>query len=586
MNSIAEGAVASQSSSVLCVAGHRVASHCTFVRRVRAVIVLLLLAAMPAYGIGPAQDDSPIGVLPSDEVVVIPIDELLVNDGGTLADLQTFSFTAPQYGTLTRVDDHLVYEANGEGVAHASFWTHNSDSFTYTIRGTHPKSVPSTATVFLVANRFGDGQVAWDFEASDVPFFDPNFSPDVTTEAALVGVKGLALGLPIEGPGEPVAAFSEADFNQDGDGADSGSSCYKGDHDPLEGLSFNSRLTLLGVGGSDSDLRFSYALQGDNGTFEVRGEALDDYGQLQVSPWVPLTPGPHDFELDWWAEESGQSPGGGQGTGGFMVRVDGVVVGRRSGLMMTGYFDVSSVMAVEGDFDFGGTLLLDDIVLASAKNRVSYSLVEVFRLDGFEHGLAGWYNTTTTNAEADSASAITGQFGLRVEIGESEPFLTDTMPQGSTFGTRFRVDLGDVVLPEDARLTIFEASSEEPESATGKHLWLKLKQVNGALKIRAQQATDAFGIYASSPWYTVPTGAFAVDVDWRAASDAAHANGRLRLWIDGQLAGELTGLDTDEQSIETVRLGAVVVTGSGVSGPLHLDNFESWGPGTLPPILP
>jgi hypothetical protein len=54
-------------------------------------------------------------------------------------------------------------------------------------------------------------------------------------------------------------------------------------------------------------------------------------------------------------------------------------------------------------------------------------------------------------------------------------------------------------------------------------------------------------------------------------------DGWFKLWIDGALAGHLTGLDNDETVIDAARFGAMTVK-VGASGTQFIDEIETWRP--------
>ena len=72
-----------------------------------------------------------------------------------------------------------------------------------------------------------------------------------------------------------------------------------------------------------------------------------------------------------------------------------------------------------------------------------------------------------------------------------------------------------------------------------------------------------------------------VEVEWLAATRPAAANGRLRLWVDGTIAGELSGLANGDSKVESVRLGAKNVDPL-TGGLLLYDDYESWRPAPVP----
>ena len=76
------------------------------------------------------------------------------------------------------------------------------------------------------------------------------------------------------------------------------------------------------------------------------------------------------------------------------------------------------------------------------------------------------------------------------------------------------------------------------------------------------------GATAWSGWVTLSTGRHAVEVSWQSARAAA-----VSLSLDGQIAAQLTGLDTRAFTIDTVRLGPSTGLAKTMTGELQFDRF-------------
>jgi RHS repeat-associated protein len=92
--------------------------------------------------------------------------------------------------------------------------------------------------------------------------------------------------------------------------------------------------------------------------------------------------------------------------------------------------------------------------------------------------------------------------------------------------------------------------------------------------LRLTLLTDG-GSYSSSTSYTTSDAPQELLVDWQSATAAGANNGTLRLYVDGVERTSLTGRDTDQQTIEHVRLGAVGSIDTGTSGTVYFDDFSS-----------
>jgi hypothetical protein len=100
-----------------------------------------------------------------------------------------------------------------------------------------------------------------------------------------------------------------------------------------------------------------------------------------------------------------------------------------------------------------------------------------------------------------------------------------------------------------------------------------LRRLGGAYSLRARITLDD-GTRAETPFVPITDAPHVVEFDWAQASAPMAADGSFQLWIDGQPAPALTGLQNHTYAIDYVRLGAMVVK-PGASGTMYFDRFES-----------
>ncbi len=141
------------------------------------VVMACLSSGVPMVFANPAEDDLR-HVAPVDAITVLDIDGpsgLLANEGVAWGDVIGFEYSSPSYGSLSRVGSKLRYTPHDtEDVTSGelSFWTHGTDSFTYTTTvaaSGFGNPTVSTATVFLIANHHGSLHQRWDFESGAPP---------------------------------------------------------------------------------------------------------------------------------------------------------------------------------------------------------------------------------------------------------------------------------------------------------------------------------------------------------------------------------------------------------------------------------
>ncbi|HKY53438.1 MAG TPA: hypothetical protein VJM08_03990, partial [Anaerolineales bacterium] len=113
---------------------------------------------------------------------------------------------------------------------------------------------------------------------------------------------------------------------------------------------------------------------------------------------------------------------------------------------------------------------------------------------------------------------------------------------------------------------------------------------SGAYQIRAVIINDS-AIATNGAWHTITDSSHFMEVDWSAATVAGANNGYLTLWLDGNIAQTLSGIDNDTHHADRVLLGPTGGLDSTTIGTYYFDAFESRrqcyiGPVDGPPIPP
>jgi hypothetical protein len=120
------------------------------------------------------------------------------------------------------------------------------------------------------------------------------------------------------------------------------------------------------------------------------------------------------------------------------------------------------------------------------------------------------------------------------------------------------------------RQRIFLAFSEAPLKRL---VMLMLRRIAGQYAIGAHVREDDDTL-AKTAFFPITDGPHAIEFHWEKATAPDANDGRFELWIDGTSVVALTGLDTDERSVDFVRMGAVSVK-PGAAGTLYFDEFVS-----------
>lgn len=149
--------------------------------------------------------------------------------------------------------------------------------------------------------------------------------------------------------------------------------------------------------------------------------------------------------------------------------------------------------------------------------------------------------------------------------------IDDTPAQADGYNVRFSVDTSLLEMDPSDQMHMLIGY---PNSTGNNHLQVRIRRDGGDFEIRAD-AKDNNGGFNNIPWLDVTRGEHLIEVQWRAASDPTVADGYVRLFIDGQYAGEVTGIQNDQRRIEEIRFGAMGVD-DGTSGTIVYDDFASY----------
>jgi len=208
--------------------------------------------------------------------------------------------------------------------------------------------------------------------------------------------------------------------------------------------------------------------------------------------------------------------------------------------------------------------------------------------DGFESGdLSAWSNSVTGdgNLSATAAAAIEGNYGLQATVaGQTDFYVQDESPAGDAgYRSRFYFDPDSVTIPNEEHVDLFSAQ----DATLGTAFYVRLRAVDGEYQIAAI-AVDDNQQETETDWYTLTNSPHAVELAWQAASSSGAGNGSLALWIDGEEAEQLSGIDNDTLRINEVRLGVMSPSSTAISGSIYFDAFRSNRKGAigLDPAIP
>ena len=195
--------------------------------------------------------------------------------------------------------------------------------------------------------------------------------------------------------------------------------------------------------------------------------------------------------------------------------------------------------------------------------------------DGFETGdLSTWSSAEIDQGDlsVSSGAALGGSFGLDAMIDDNRSlYVLDTTPGSEgAYAARFYFDPNSIAMASGNAHLLFKTM----DGASRSVYQIELRSYQGDYQIRSQALKDS-GSATSTSWFRLHDDVHAIETIWQASSADGASDGSLALWLDGELAASLAGLDNDTLRVESVRLGAVAGIDSGTRGAYYFDAFAS-----------
>ncbi|MCB1032465.1 MAG: hypothetical protein KDD47_01365 [Acidobacteria bacterium] len=530
---------------------------------------LLALLAIPALGALPLSAQVPPG----------PPRLIEITSGSTDLDFTSLPGYGPSvvsvavdrpvlHGTLVQNASSFTFKPEQD------FWEIGGDGFTYTL--TYSDSSELSATVELLPGLHDGEQVILDgFEQGQTSILTYVGQVSLNAKMAIFGARGAELTVDAMSPDAYVTAAVPSLGTNQGNRIRFGTV----PPDPLEVGSFENLIFSARITGTTQNL-IEVWVKDAEGQISIRGRAWDtDLDTWVYTPWRQAHSQSHRVEIDWWPESLNLGL-----EAGFYLWVDEFLV---DGLELAQDFALASLEFFCGPQGHtGGALSFGIDQLEVYQGGVDFAS-DVELADAFEDpASAAWTAVPAPGGSVgvDAGGAITGLLGVEADLaaaqGQSE-YLKDTTPDGAGhYRARFLVDTtGAQILPCDSVL-IFSASESDTFTGAAEHVKVLLRRAcTGSgyqIKARGRDGTaSGSGQWWDSAWWPVTDGVHDLELDWRAASGSAVADGYLRLWVDGGYLANITFLANEDRVIEAVLLGTLGVD-AGSIGTLAFDDFESW----------
>ncbi|MEM9293755.1 MAG: M12 family metallo-peptidase [Acidobacteriota bacterium] len=200
----------------------------------------------------------------------------------------------------------------------------------------------------------------------------------------------------------------------------------------------------------------------------------------------------------------------------------------------------------------------------------------------FEASIDGWSDTVDPDGvlrtSAAAALAPDSTQGLLASASGStsrRAYLVDSSGEDEhRYRFRFYFDPASIAMDDGTRHKIATLMSDPPQQRRLLSVVLR-KPADGSAgyQLLAKIHRDD-GSWAKTPWITLDDAPHALELEWLRAGAAGMDDGYLRLWIDGSLESSVFGVDNDEHSADSLRLGLVGGLDSGTVGDHAFDAVE------------
>jgi subtilisin-like proprotein convertase family protein len=204
-------------------------------------------------------------------------------------------------------------------------------------------------------------------------------------------------------------------------------------------------------------------------------------------------------------------------------------------------------------------------------------ITEIFS-DGFESGdTSAWsgVNTGAGDLTVCPGGAMNGTSqGLCVSVttNKRKQVWDDTPSDETHYRARFYFDPNGLSMGNNEKIRI-------AQSRTGSDLIrpfsVQIRRYSGQYQLRLRAQSDLY-VYTDTAWYTITNDVHVIEVDWQASSGPGADDGTLTFYLDGVLKQTLSGIDSDTQVVNTLKMGFTSrLEGKNISGTFYIDEFVS-----------
>jgi hypothetical protein len=202
---------------------------------------------------------------------------------------------------------------------------------------------------------------------------------------------------------------------------------------------------------------------------------------------------------------------------------------------------------------------------------------EIFS-DGFESGdTSAWSGVNTGGGDltvCPAAAMDSTSQGLCVSVttNKRKQVWDDSVTDATRYRARFYFDPNGLSMGNNEKIRI-------AQSRTGSDLIrpfsVQVRKYSGQYQLRLRAQSDLY-VYSDTAWYTITNDVHVIEVDWQASSGPGANDGTLTFYLDGVLKQTLSGIDSDTQVVNTLKMGFTSRLGDkNISGTFYMDEFVS-----------
>lgn len=191
--------------------------------------------------------------------------------------------------------------------------------------------------------------------------------------------------------------------------------------------------------------------------------------------------------------------------------------------------------------------------------------------DGFEDGTFDAWDRSKLpeRLQVSAEAALFGEFGLEVAIEPEDSgsfWILKDEPQALRYCFSFLFDPNSISMPSGESFAIFGAGHLK-----SRNMRLGLNWNGAQYRVIADAKLDD-GSLVKTGFHPFPDAPAFIEGEW-IRSDGGD-NGEYRIYLDGELVFELTGLDNDTVIVDRMGLGVVQALDEGVDGTFFIDEFN------------